>query len=240
MTREKVLDKGFVDLQEVFGDETTVVNSARVSFGKQKEVLGDDDIRLMRYLLKHKHMSPFRHLMFRFHIKAPEFVMRQWYKHVIGAEWTSSFGANFHAWNEISGRYVQMEEVYFPTEWRQQSMSSKQASDGLVQGQDECKQLYEETIQKCMETYQTLLDKGVAREQARLVLPFSLYTEAIWTCSFQAVMNFLELRLDQHAQWEIQEYARKIHQAVKQKLPVLTQCWEDVFAPSDKNVSCTS
>lgn len=227
MERKQVLDKGFVELQGVFGDETTVVNSARVSFGKQKTEIDQDDIRLMRYLLKHKHMSPFRHLMFRFHIKAPECVMRQWYKHVIGAEWTSNSVANFHAWNEISGRYVIMDDVHVPTNWRKQSASSKQGSDGSIENQEEIITIYENTVQQILEAYQTLIQKGVAKEQARLLLPFSLYTEVIWTCSFQAVMNFLELRLDEHAQWEIQEYARAVQDLLKQKLPVLTRCWEE-------------
>lgn len=228
MTKIKVLDKGFVELQDVFGDETTVVNSARVSFGKQKQVLEEEDVRLIRYLLKHKHMSPFRHLMFRFHLKAPEFVMRQWYKHVIGAEWTSSNVANFHAWNEISGRYVVVDQFYVPSEWRKQSSSTKQGSDGVVENQDEISQLYTQTIGGILATYLTLLERGVAKEQARTILPFSLYTEVIWTCSFQAVMNFLELRLDSHAQWEIQEYARAVQQVLRERLPILTQCWEEL------------
>ncbi len=229
MSIEKVsvLDHGFVELQGVFGDETTVVNSARVSFGKQKDKLEEEDIRLIRYLLKHKHMSPFRHLMFRFHIKAPEFVMRQWYKHVIGAEWTASQVANFHAWNEISGRYVVMEQTYQPEIWRQQSQSSKQGSNGSVENQDLIASLYADGIKSSLDTYQKMIDAGVAKEQARLILPFSLYTETIWTCSFQAVMNFLELRLDSHAQWEIQEYARAVQTLLKEKLPILTKCWEE-------------
>lgn len=225
--KRNVLDSGFVELQEVMGGETTIVNSARVSFGKQKQELEEEDIRLIRYLLKHKHMSPFRHLMFRFHIKAPEFVMRQWFKHVIGAEWTSCNAANFHAWNEISGRYVVMDEVYVPDVWRKQSTSSKQGSTGSVQDQDVVRQLYSDGISEIFKVYHSLLDQGVAKEQARLILPFSLYTETIWTCSFQAVMNFLELRLDSHAQWEIQEYAKAVQDLVKTKLPILTKCWEE-------------
>lgn len=229
MTKVAVLDKGFVDLQDVFGNEIVVVNSARVSFGKQKQCLEEEDIKLIRYLLKHRHMSPFRHLMFRFHIKAPECVMRQWYKHVIGAEWTSDSYAAMHAWNEISGRYVVMEDVYVPTSWRKQSKSSKQGSEGELEDQEEISKIYQETIQCSLHSYQTLLEAGVAKEQARLVLPFSLYTEVIWTCSFQAVMNFLELRLDSHAQWEIQEFAKAVQIVVHEKLPILTQCWEEVY-----------
>ena len=223
-----VLDKiGFVELQEVFGDERTVVNCARVSFGKQVEVLEERDISLIRYLARHKHHSPFRHVMFRFRIRAPEVVMRQWYKHVIGAEWSAS--TPFHAWNEISGRYVVMEEVHHPTVWRRQSDQCKQGSAGIMEDQDqlECIALYRDAVGHMMEVYQQLLERGVAREQARLILPMSLYTETIWTCSFQAVMNFLELRLDSHAQFEIQEFADAVRQLVQDRVPVLYRCWSE-------------
>lgn len=222
-----VLDKGFVELQEVFGDEKTVVNCARVSFGKQVEVLEDRDIRLIRYLIRHKHQSPFRHLMFRFHIKAPEMVMRQWYKHVIGAEWSAGSYAPFHAWNEISGRYVVMEEIYQPDVWRRQSEDSKQGSGGVMDEQEDCAALYRDAIDHAMTVYHDLIERGVAKEEARLVLPLSLYTETIWTCSFQAVMNFLDLRLDSHAQWEIREYARVVQQLIQTAVPILYECWSD-------------
>jgi len=222
-----VLDKGFVELQEMFGDEKTVVNCARVSFGKQVEVLEDRDIRLIRYLIRHKHQSPFRHLMFRFHIKAPEMVMRQWYKHVIGAEWSAGSYAPFHAWNEISGRYVVMEEIYQPDVWRRQSEDSKQGSGGVMDEQEDCAALYQDAVDHAMTVYHDLIERGVAKEEARLVLPLSLYTETIWTCSFQAVMNFLDLRLDSHAQWEIREYARVVQQLIQTAVPILYECWSD-------------
>ena len=222
-----VLDKGFVELQEVFGDEKTVVNCARVSFGKQVEVLEDRDIRLIRYLIRHKHQSPFRHVMFRFHIKAPEMVMRQWYKHVIGAEWSAGSYAPFHAWNEISGRYVVMEEIYQPDVWRRQSEDSKQGSGGVMDEQEDCAALYRDAVDHAMTVYHDLIERGVAKEEARLVLPLSLYTETIWTCSFQAVMNFLDLRLDSHAQWEIREYARVVQQLIQTAVPILYECWSD-------------
>ena len=120
MTAEKVLDKGFIEVIDHLGNDLTVSNSARVSFGKRKVKYDKSDERLVRYLAKNKHYSPFRHLMVQFHIKAPEFVMRQWYKHVVGAETTSSSLTKDHAWNEISGRYVPVEEYYIPKNWRQQ------------------------------------------------------------------------------------------------------------------------
>ena len=110
----KVLDKGFVEVIDTLGNDLTVVNSARVSFGKRKTKWDKSDERLVRYLAKHKHHSPFRHLQIQFHIKAPEFVMRQWYKHVVGIETTSNSSTKDHAWNEISGRYVPVEDFYTP------------------------------------------------------------------------------------------------------------------------------
>ena len=106
--KPKVLDKGFVELLDFCGTDLTVVNSARVSFGKRKETYEKSDEKLVRYLAKHKHFSPFRHLIVQLHIKAPEFVMRQAYKHVVGIETSSSHSTKDHAWNEISGRYVQL------------------------------------------------------------------------------------------------------------------------------------
>jgi len=224
-----VLDHGFLDCQEIMGNELTVVNSARVSFGKQKNGIGEEDTRLLRYLIRNKHFSPFRHIMFRFHIKAPEFVMRQWYKHVVGAEWSASSFAPFHAWNEISGRYVPLTEFYQPESWRSQSTSSKQGSGDLLDSdtQESCTHVYNEFLETMNRTYELLLEKGVAKEQARSVLPLSVYTEAIWTCSFQSAMNFLELRLDKHAQWEIREYATVLQKILNEKLPLLMSIWKD-------------
>ena len=101
---KKVLDKGFVEVVDTLGNDLTVVNSARVSFGKRKKYFDKNDRGLVRYLAKHKHFSPFRHIQVQFHIKAAEFVMRQWYKHVVGIETSSTSSTKDHAWNEISGR----------------------------------------------------------------------------------------------------------------------------------------
>ena len=119
--KTKVLDKGFIEVIDSLGNDLTVVNSARVSFGKRKSTWSASDRRLCKYLAKHKHYSPFRHLQVQFHIKAPEFVMRQWYKHVVGIETTSNSSAKDHAWNEISGRYVPVADFYNPSVWRKQT-----------------------------------------------------------------------------------------------------------------------
>ena len=121
MLKIDVLDKGFVEVVDSLGSDLTVVNSARVSFGKRKEKWDKSDEKLVNYLAKYKHYSPFRHLQIQFHIKAPEFVMRQWYKHIVGIETTSNSSTKDHAWNEISGRYVQYQDFYEPDVWRKQS-----------------------------------------------------------------------------------------------------------------------
>jgi len=221
-----VLDKGFVDLQDVFGNETTIVNAARVSYGKQKNDFDESDAKLLGYLIREKHWSPFRHVFFRFHIKAPEIVLRQWYKHVVGAEWSAQ-ASQLHGWNEISGRYIEMNEFYIPTEWRQQSKSSKQGSEGVFETSVSSgfSNQYTTIIDETMKFYHYLCDVGVAKEQARLILPLSIYTEVIWTASFQCVMNFLDLRLDTHSQLEIREYAKAIEEHLKTSLPTLYEIW---------------
>ena len=229
MTAEKVLDKGFIEVIDHLGNDLTVSNSARVSFGKRKVKYDKSDERLVRYLAKNKHYSPFRHLMVQFHIKAPEFVMRQWYKHVVGAETTSSYSTKDHAWNEISGRYVPIEEYYIPENWRQQSEDSKQASVGAIAQQEEASECYAKAIQIGRHYYERLLELGVAKEQARIVMPLSQYTEVFWTASFQAIVNFIELRDEPTAQWEIREYAKVLKEQMSSIYPKTMQIWSDIY-----------
>lgn len=229
MITEKVLDKGFIEVVDHLGNDLTVANSARVSFGKRKNKYDKSDERLVRYLAKNKHYSPFRHLMVQFHIKAPEFVMRQWYKHVVGAEATSSYSTKDHAWNEISGRYVPVEEYYIPKNWRQQSEDSKQASVGSIKEQEEAQQCYAKALQVGKHYYEKLLELGVAKEQARIMLPLSQYTEVFWTASFQAIVNFIELRDEPHAQWEIREYAKVLKKQMSSIYPHTMQIWSDLY-----------
>jgi len=226
---EKVLDKGFIEVIDHLGNDLTVSNSARVSFGKRKEKYDKSDERLVRYLAKHKHFSPFRHLMVQFHIKAPEFVMRQWYKHVVGIETTSSSSTKDHAWNEISGRYVPVEEYYIPQSWRQQSEDNKQASDGEIVAQEEAADTYEAGLQVVQYLYRKLLDLGVSKEQARIMLPFSQYTECYWTASFQAIVNFIELRDEPTAQWEIREYAKALKKLLLDIYPKTAAIWSEIY-----------
>jgi thymidylate synthase (FAD) len=248
-----VLDHGFVELIDTLGDDLTVVNAARVSFGKRKTELDEGDKKLITYLARHEHWSPFRHVQLQFHCKVPEFVARQWYKHVVGIAYTDGASVD-HAWNEISLRYVdasefQFYEPYSPhlgnphlgsppvsaphlgsletvTEqalgFRQQSANNKQAStDDVVPDTDQqLRQAYRKHGEQALALYQQLLEAGVAREQARGVLPLSIYTEFYWTASLQALVNFIRLRQHPGAQYEIRLYADALEQLVKQVVPV--------------------
>ena len=223
--KQNVLDKGFVEVIDSLGSDLTVVNSARVSFGKRKEKFTDGDRKLVRYLAKYKHFSPFRHIQVQFHIKAPEFVMRQWYKHVVGIETTSNSSTKDHVWNEISGRYVPVEDFYTPEIFRQQSEDNKQATEGAVKDQETAKHHWDVAMFHAKEQYDKLLKMGVGKEQARGILPLNQYTEVYWTASFQAIMNFIELRYEKTSQWEIQEYAKVLLDIVTELFPETTKAW---------------
>jgi thymidylate synthase (FAD) len=224
-----VLDKGYIELVDSLGDDLTPVNAARVSFDGFSEEFTDKDRKLSRFLIKHKHHSPFRHQHAMFIIKAPEFVMRQWYKHVVGIETTSSHVTKDHAWNEISGRYVPYDEFYEPKEFRKQSEDNKQASDGLVDDQVTATMKWREAQMKTIETYKELLDMGMAREQARSILPLTVYTKVWWTASFQSMMNFIELRDEATSQVEIQEYARALKKIVLTLFPESSKLWSEIY-----------
>lgn len=223
ISRISVLDHGFVELVDAMGTDLTVVNSARVSFGKRKTSLSDGDRKLIAYLAEHKHWSPFRHVQLQFHCKVPEFVARQWYKHVVGIAYSEAPAVD-HAWNEISLRYVNASEFdfYAPEGFRTQSENNKQAStDALVSDPTgQLLQNYNEHCQHALNLYQQLIEQGVAREQARGVLPLSIYTEFYWTISLQALTNFIHLRRHEGAQYEIRLYADAVETLARQVVPV--------------------
>lgn len=198
---------GLVELVDVMGDAVTVVNAARVSMGRHVTDLGDADRRLLRYLWEHEHTSPFRHVTLQFRIKAPVFVLRQWMKHQVGC-----------AWNEISGRYVTFkDEVWLPQRWRAQSAKLKQGSEGPLDDVDAlaASLIYQEAVTQSLMAYHHLLRLGVAKEQARMILPLSLMSECYWSASLHAVIHFLKLRLDLHAQEEIRDFARAVEKLVR-------------------------
>tara|TARA_B100001123_G_scaffold1139_1_gene1570 strand:- start:1415 stop:2110 length:696 start_codon:yes stop_codon:yes gene_type:complete len=224
-----VLDKGYIEVVDSLGDDLTPVNAARVSFGGRSEKFTNKDRRLSKFLIKHKHFSPFRHQHVMMIIKAPEFVMRQWYKHVVGIETTSNHPTKDHAWNEISGRYVPYDEFYEPTEFRKQSEDNKQASDGLIDDQKTTKLLWQTAQNHSISAYNEMLDMGMAKEQARSILPLTVYTQVWWTASFQSIMNFIELRDEKTSQVEIQEYARALKEIMLEVYPETTKLWEEVY-----------
>lgn len=203
MTSEISVYDGYVRINPgcVMGSDLMVVNTARVSYDKASVNWSEKDKKLLKYLWDHKHTSPFRHCFIRFEIKAPIFVLRQWMKHQVGC-----------SWNEVSARYVQVpeEEMFYPIEFRAQDDKNKQGSSGVIDAQDEAMDLLHESYQLAYKNYLKLIQLGVCREQARSLLPVGTYSKAIWTASLQAIMNFLELRLDQHAQKEIRDFAEAV------------------------------
>jgi thymidylate synthase (FAD) len=155
--------------------------------------------------------------------------MRQWYKHVVGIETSSSHSTKDHAWNEISGRYVPVEDFYTPDVWRKQSEDNKQASEGVL---DELQQkrmtsTYNEYMRQVEMAYDRMIDAGMAKEQARIILPLNQYTEVYWTASFQSIMNFIELRNEKTSQWEIQEYAKALLECTSNTFPKITEIWAE-------------
>ena len=226
-----VLDKGYIEVVDTLGDDLTPVNAARVSFGGRSDKFTKKDKRLSKFLIKHKHFSPFRHQHIQIIIKAPEFVMRQWYKHVVGIETTSSSVTKDHAWNEISGRYIPVQEYYYPEVWRKQSDDNKQASEGELDDlqQKRMALVYKTFMNQVEMAYESMVNAGMAKEQARIVLPLSQYTLVYWTASFQSVMNFIELRDEPTAQWEIQQYAKVLKEIMLETFPETTKLWSEVY-----------
>lgn len=221
--QEIKIDEGEVALIDVMGSALTVVNAARVSMGKQSSSFDERDKKLIKYLWTHGHTSPFRHVTFQFRIKAPIFVLRQWMKHQVGC-----------AWNEISGRYVELDESFWsPRLWREQSASVKQGSGGELdhESQVAAHYVYADAINVVASAYQRLLQLGVAKEQARAILPLSTMSECYWTCSLHALIHFLNQRLDGHAQQEIRQYAQAVSElveGVEGMAFILETCLEDV------------
>jgi len=195
------------------GNDLTVANAARVSFGKTSEMEDDPwgppklkakDDKLIRYLAKHKHISPFGHCFASFHVKAPVFVARQLVKH------------KFLRWNEISRRYVDDEpEFYMPQVWRGRSADKKQGSDGALDWNHE-----PYAHERCLANYNFLLESGVAPEQARMVLPQSTMTEWYWSGSLDAFADMCNLRCKSDTQAETREVAKQIDHKMIELFPV--------------------
>ncbi len=191
----KVLDKGYVELQDKMGNDLAIVNAARIShLGDTK---GDvSDKKLLFWLMEERHTSPFEMVEFKFRVKCPLFVARQWFRH---RTWS---------YNEISRRYTSKSiEFHIPDKWRRQSNHNKQSSSGNAKNYSD---LLEQTVKQSEVHYNDAIRDGIAREQARLFLHICLYTEFIGKVNGHNLMHFLRLRMSEHAQYEIRLYAQAI------------------------------
>lgn len=216
----KVLDHGFVRLVDYMGTDGAIVQAARVSYGKGTKKVSRDR-ELIRYLLGHRHTSPFEMVEFKFHVKLPIFVARQWIRHRT---------ANV---NEYSGRYSVMKEEFYRPDRDQIRFQSEVNKMGRSEDSvpDELMNdflSHEEGSQKsAYEKYHEFIEAGLARELARINLPLSLYTEWYWKIDLHNLLHFLRLRMDHHAQYEIQQYGRVMGEIVKAACPITWEAFED-------------
>lgn len=217
-TSIKVLDKGYITLLDTLGDDWTPVRAARISydqFSKGEEA----DKKLLRYLIKNNHTSPFEQVRVVWEVKAPIFVFREWHRHR-----TASL-------NEVSGRYVTLgNEFYFPAEWRAQDEINKQGSiEGVLSRaiQDEATRKYDELVRHAIEVYDWMIENGIAREQARNCHLVSIYSKMVWQNDLHNTWHFLKLRTGSGAQWEIRQYAKAMIQLLEEQFPILMGLWRE-------------
>ena len=225
----RVLDHGYVRNLGHFGSDATIVNAARISFDKEVKDLSDKDLSLINFLIKNKHDSPLRHCYMSFEIYAPLMIARQFWKHVVGVA-TIEEGTN---WNESSRRYItENEEFYIPGvyDWRSVPDNKKQGSGepiGEYYGAKYTSRM-RRIVEESHQLYLEALRDGVAPEQARLLLPaYAMYIRWRWTASLNALLHFLSLRVDSHAQWEIQQYAKVINDETTKYFPITTAAWNE-------------
>ena len=218
-----VLDHGFVRLDAAMADDLSVVNGARVSFARHKDELDDADAGLIRFLMRDRHGTPFEHNAFRFHIRCPIFVAREWFRHRIGS------------FNEFSMRYAKAtDEFYVPAADDVRSQVGKPGAYSFEPVDPELAERTREELKAVYEvayaTYTRLVDEGVARELARSVLPVGAYTEFYWTVNARALMNFVSLRAAETAQREIRRYAEACETFLAAKMPITY----DAFVANDR------
>ncbi len=202
-----------VELVDYMGSDASVVRAARVSFaGDFTDRPFEEDEKLIRYLAEHNHGTPFEHTSATFHVSLPIFVVRQWHRHRIGV-----------SYNEVSRRYTSEEiAVYKPHEWRMQAEKNRQASEGVLTYAyaEMADRVYVEAVDRALDAYDRLISLGVAREQARMVLPQSLYTRMYFTGNLRSFAHFYALRADLHAQPEIRAYADALGEILSLLFPV--------------------
>jgi thymidylate synthase (FAD) len=215
-----VLDKGYVRLVDVMGSDLSVVNAARASFAKESKEMSVSDARLLHFLVRENHMSPFRHAFATFEFKAPLMVARQHWKYVVGSDHTMD------SWNESSRRYITMDpDFYVPNkdQWRLAPDNKKQGSGGPLDPLAGSFLTHElmNLIDRCENMYNMAMESGVAAEQARLFLPaYGMYVVYRWSCSLQSIALFLSQRLSEDSQKEIQDYAAAVRDLIIDKFPV--------------------
>lgn len=211
-----------VELIQVYGSDLTTVNAARVSFGKRKVLFDKGDERLVNYLAEHEHTTPFRHSGATFCITCPIFVARQIHKHQVGM-----------SVNEISGRYVELAGgAWYPEYFRSANPNVKQGSlPDPSPFNSTALALYDAAVKKAQQAYEAMLGLGICKEQARAVLPLSTFTSFWMTGTLQAWAHFYTLRVDSHAQREVQEYARQIGDTLIQYFPV---SWKALTKPAEE------
>jgi thymidylate synthase (FAD) len=208
-----VLDHGFVRLDDAMADDLSVVNGARVSFAKHKTEMDDGDAGLIRFLMRERHGTPFEHNSFRFHIRAPIFVAREWFRHRIGS------------FNEFSMRYARAtDDFYVPEPDDVRTQIGKPGAYSFEPVEPDVAETTRQELRTVYETayaaYERLVELGVARELARAVLPVGAYTEFYWTVNARALMNFLSLRNAETAQREIRRYAEACERFLADRMPV--------------------
>lgn len=210
----EVLDHGYVSLVDAMGDDSSIADAARVSHNRDRnsENTRENDQKLINYLWANKHTSPFEHVMFKFEIKCPIFVARQWFRHRTGK------------YNEVSGRYVELPTEFYVPEMdviTRQSMKDHQARTGdQLPNAEEIQLLIKLQCEDCFIRYNHLLKQGCPRELARCVLPMSMYTRFYFTIDLHNLAHFLKLRLDAHAQYEIRVYAEAIRTMIIKYVPM--------------------
>ena len=213
-------------LIDFMGGDLSVANDARASFDRVSPELTEKDKKLIHYLIHHEHHSPLRGTVFKFKVKAPLSVARQWWKYCVA----SAHVEEQNQWNESSFRFLDMSskaEFYIPNTLRQQSTDNRQCSSGELDPgvNTHALEKYESSLQRSLDDYRHLVDLGVAREQARNLLPPAVYTSWVWTASLQTVLHFCDQRLGEGAQHEIAAYARAVRDVIQVKCPVVYEAW---------------